>query len=88
MDLIFKRYSSPLLLLDTMIYNSQFNDFINDVDNFIYEDWMWELMVHDKVTVEEYNKFLDGKKDNDNIENFNLETTLKKSQDILEGFRR
>jgi hypothetical protein len=46
MDLIFKRYSSPFLLLDTLIVNNQFNGFINDFIDMYNEDKIYELWLH------------------------------------------
>ena len=43
MDLLFKRYASPFILLDGFIITSSLNNFIDDFLGFINETREWEF---------------------------------------------
>lgn len=56
MDLIFKRYSSPFLLLNTLIENNQFIEFIDDLIDITNEEKVYELWLY-KINDKEYHQF-------------------------------
>lgn len=89
MDMIFKRYSCPFLLLDQYISSCRLNEFIVEFIKTTNEEIMWDVWLH-KVFDQ---SFADYKQ---NIENNasaaikptkkQLETTIKNSYSMLEGF--
>lgn len=93
MDLLFKRYASPFLLLDETIKTGRFSEFVTELVSIVNEetekedeDTMWEYYLHrifDK-------SFADFKKEmmrSEQPENpVDFETTLQTSYDILNGF--
>ena len=51
MDLVFKRYSSPFLLLDNLIENGRFLEFIMELldmheEEQIYELWLTSALIN------------------------------------------
>lgn len=56
MDLLFKRYASPFLLLDSMIKNNEFNGFIDDFIEQVNKDKIYDIWKH-KVFDKEYIDF-------------------------------
>lgn len=92
MDLIFKRYASPFLLLDNIISSSDLCAFIVKLSENIQDERLYELWLHkvfnknypewkkellaDMKRVEEYK----------NITEEDKETILKDSYSILENF--
>lgn len=87
MDLLFKRYASPFLLLDCYIGQGNLYDFITEFINIYNEDEtykLWLLKVHDKT----YQEFKDEIKASQEQEfkPGQIETTVKNSKDILNNF--
>ena len=56
MDLVFKRYSSPFLLLDNLIENGKFLEFIAELLNDYQEEQLYEFWLH-KVLDKSYEEF-------------------------------
>ena len=56
MDLVFKRYSSPFLLLDNLIENGKFLEFIAELLNDYQEEQLYEFWLH-KVHDKSYEEF-------------------------------
>ena len=85
MDLLFKRYASPFLLLDGFIVTNSLNNFIDDFLDFVKEDDEWEFFLH-KVYDKNWNEFNDIIKQSNNKEPIDLGATLMKSKNILNSF--
>ena len=85
MDLLFKRYASPFLLLDGFIVTNSLNNFIDDFLDFVKEDDEWEFFLH-KVYDKNWNEFNDIIKQSNNKEPIDLGATLMKSKNILNNF--
>ena len=85
MDLLFKRYASPFVLLDNLIITKSLNNFVNDFFDFVREDNEWEFFLH-KVYDKSWSEFSDSIKQSDNQEPIDLGATLTKSKNMLENF--
>ncbi|MFI3173121.1 MAG: hypothetical protein R3Y58_12255 [Eubacteriales bacterium] len=98
MDLLFKRYASPYLLLDQVISTCGFSDFINQFVEAVDEDKYWEFYLH-KLHPEDNRTFDDFKKDvkkgigkernatkSKNMSNKDIETTIQNSMKITMNF--
>ena len=89
MDLLFTRYASPFVLLDSLILTNSLNDFVNDFFDFIIEERKekteWEFFLH-KVYDKSWGEFSDSIKQSDNQEPIDLGATLNKSKNILNNF--
>lgn len=89
MDLICKRYSSPFLVLDNIIAAGRFKDFINELNNAVLHEEIYELWLH-KVFDKTFEEFK-----NDVIEEMKAqqitpeakEATIKNSFEILNNFK-
>lgn len=46
MDLIFKRYADPYTLLDTMIDNQSFDEFVCTFVRLDDDDKLWDMYIH------------------------------------------
>ena len=89
MDLLFKRYASPFLLLDNFILTSSCNDFIDDFCKIIIEErehkTQWEYFLH-KVFDQSWSDFVSGVKVSNEPEEIDLGATIIKSRDMLKNF--
>ena len=85
MDLLFKRYASPFVLLDSLILTNSLNNFIDDFIDFVKEDNEWEFFLH-KIYDKSWSEFRSGIKQSDNQEPIDLGATLVKSKNILNNF--
>ena len=88
MDLLFKRYASPFLLIDNLITAKRFLEFIlefidivNDAD--IYDLWLHRI--YDKSYPEFKKEILDCR--TDDIVDQDVETTINESMNILNNFK-
>lgn len=95
MDLLFKRYASPFLLLDEMIISGRLFDFvvfiIDSINKENDEKVMWEYFLH-KVIDKSYADFVNEckntkKPESDEVKTTDFETTVKQSISILNGFK-
>ena len=85
MDLLFKRYASPFLLLDSLILTNSLNNFISDFIDFVREDNEWEFFLH-KVYDKSWSEFSDEIVQEENQKPINLGATLMKSKNMLNNF--
>ncbi len=93
MDLVFKRYSSPFFL-NYSIENGKLNELVNMLIRKQDEDKLWEMYL---ATLPYNSKSFNDWKDETlgkGIKNVNvkmnkkeIDATIKKSQDILRGFK-
>ena len=89
MDLLFKRYASPFVLLDCMIQTNSLSAFIDDMFKFINEEFQektqWEFFLH-KVYDKSWGEFSDSIKQSNDQTPIDLDATLTKSKNILNNF--
>ena len=85
MDLLFKRYASPFVLLDSLILTNSLNSFIDDFIDFVKEDNEWEFFLH-KVYDKSWGEFSDSIKQSNDQTPIDLGATLNKSKNILNNF--
>lgn len=89
MDLLFSKYASPFLLIDTLILTNSLSDFISDMYKFtnekLQEQTRWEFFLH-KVYDESWNSFNERIASEEQKENVNLSETLIKNQNIMNTF--
>ena len=85
MDLLFKRYASPFVLLDSLIIANSLNSFVDDFIVFVKEDNEWEFFLH-KVYDKSWKEFSDDIKSSENAKQIDFGATLIKSKNILNNF--
>jgi hypothetical protein len=85
MDLLFSKYASPFLFVDSMISNGRFSDLIDTIWEAENEKRNWEFFLH-KVHEVSYAEFLNSIDGNHAEPVEPLETTVKNSAEILNGF--
>lgn len=89
MDLLFKRYASPFVLLDNLILISSSSSFIDDLFNLISkekeEQIQWEFFLH-KVFDKSWKEFNDEVNQPINDEPIDLGATVVKSRNMLNNF--
>ena len=83
MDLIFKRYSSPFLLVDEMIINCQLDVFIVEILEKNLDEKRYELWMH-RVFNKSYQEWYDENFGKDVAqEKVDVENIIKDSMDVL-----
>lgn len=89
MDLLFKRYASPFVLLDAFILTNSLNGFVDDFFDFVIEERKekteWEFFLH-KVYDKSWSEFSDSIKQSDDHKPIDLGATLLKSKNMLNNF--
>ncbi len=88
MDLLFKRYASPFSLIDGYIQTARFCEFIHGFIEQKAEDDRWEYFLH-KVWDKTYSEFCEALQTSQELQAMSdndIETTVKKSMDILGNF--
>ena len=88
MDLLFKRYASPFLLLDSMIQVNGFHEFVIELLTVTNEDMLYDVWLHkvyDKSFDDFKNSMLASVKSK-KVSNEELVTTIQDSKSILDGF--
>ena len=89
MDLLFKRYASPFVLLDNLIATASLSTFIDDFFKFIgeekQEETTWEFFLH-KVFDKSWKEFCEEIESTNKAEKIDVGATIKKSHDILNNF--
>ncbi len=92
MDLLFKRYASPFSFMDGMIQTNRFDDFvynfINTTNKEKEDKINWEFYLH-KVWEGSFSDFkteLDVSRENQEMSERAIETTVQHSQNILNMF--
>lgn len=95
MDLLFREYTSPFILLDNLIISLKFNEWIDRFLESHKEKIQWELWLHKVLdkTWNDYKQDCDSEEDARrnlqlqlNMSEFELETTVKASFEIINGF--
>ena len=89
MDLLFKRYASPFILIDNLILTNSSSSFIDDFIDFINEEKeeqiRWEFFLH-KVFDKSWKEFCDEVSQPIDDKEIDLGATVKKSKDMLNNF--
>lgn len=81
MDLLYRRYASPFVLLDTVIECCGFSEFIDDFLDFSDQSECWEYFLH-KVFDKSYNEFIDGLKPQPEMTVGEIETKIQKAYEV------
>lgn len=89
MDLLFKRYASPFLLLDNFILTNSLSEFIDDFFRFVGEEIKekseWEFFLH-KVYDKSWKEFVDEMEMFNDNPKIDLGATIIKSKNMLNHF--
>lgn len=88
MDLLFKRYADPFSLLNGYIQTARFCEFIQEFIKQKTHDDRWEYYLH-KVWGQSFDEFcetLQTSQEQRAMSDAEIETTVKKSMDILGNF--
>lgn len=87
MDLLFKRYASPFLLVDQMLQTGQFSTFVTELFDFDSDERLWNIFLHkvEGLSFIEWKASL-GQESNQKMTKNEIETTINDSFDILNGF--
>lgn len=90
MDLLFKRYASPFLLVDQILTTGQFSTFVTEIFDYNTDDRLWDIFLHKvdgKISFDDWKTSIGLGQDNDKETTENrIETTINDSFDILNGF--
>nr|DAO64936.1 MAG TPA: hypothetical protein [Caudoviricetes sp.] len=95
MDLVYKRYSNPMELIDNMISLSNFSEFISELADNVSDEKLydiWKSKVYDKSFADFKNEMMAKWKKNTGIETSEImtdeemETTINDSYEILNSF--
>ena len=89
MDLLFKRYASPFLLIDQLILTNGLDKFIDDLFEFMGEEKQeqtkWEFFLH-KIYDKSWKEFCNEIEVSNVENNVDIGETLIKSKNILTNF--
>ena len=90
MDLLFKRYASPFLLIDQLILTNGLDKFIDDLFKFMEEEKQeqtkWEFFLH-KIYDMSWKQFCNKIEFENDVENdVDIAETLNNSKNILNNF--
>lgn len=91
--MLFRRYASPVVILDKMIQGKRLYEFVGEFVNIhnseLEDQTKWEFWLH-KVFDQTFKEFLDGtnpaNSQAERPDDAELETTVKTSMEILNGF--
>ena len=89
MDLLFTRYADPFSLVNGYIRTSRFCEFIHGVCQQKAEDDKWEFYLHKVWDGRSYPEFCEALHTSQAVQqmsNADIETTIKKSMNILGNF--
>lgn len=86
MDLLFKRYASPFLLLDNYIISGMLVEFIDEFIDITNEETVYELWLH-KEYKKNYQEFkAQFIKEKAKVDDSKVETVINDSFNILNNF--
>ena len=86
-DLLFSKYASPQILIDQLISNGDFFDWVVEFINAENDKQAWEVWLHkvfDKSFEDFRNSLLQTR--SNQMDDEQLETTISNSKSILNGF--
>lgn len=84
MGLLFEKYATPFLLVDELISNSDFSEWIDTFIESTNEDMIWEMWLH-----KDYEKSFEDFKNSilkKPVTEEDLETTVLESKQLLDNF--
>ena len=84
MDLLFKRYASPFLLLDEIILTDKLTEFVSHIVDETNNEQEWEFFLH-KVFDKSFREFKESLRTTERpreMSKLDIETTIKDSLDI------
>nr|WP_296077340.1 hypothetical protein [uncultured Ruminococcus sp.] len=85
MDLLFKRYASPFLLIEQMIAINNFSDFVTKLLNLNDEDILWEFFLHKYMGEQSYSEWKESLESRE-LSAEEAEKIISNSFDILNSF--
>lgn len=85
MDLLFKRYASPFLLVEQMIAINCFSDFVTKLLDLNDEDILWDYFLHKYYGELSYSQWKESLSSHE-ISNAELENAVNNTFNILNGF--
>lgn len=85
MDLLFKRYASPFLLIEQMIAINSFSDFVTKLINLNDEDILWEFFLHKYMGEQSYSEWKESLESKE-VSVEEAEKIISNSFDILNSF--
>lgn len=84
MDLLFRRYASPFILIDNLIATASLYDFIIKLDEIVNEERNWEFFLH-KIYDKTWEEFKDSLKPVV-VKNISFNVVCDKSKNMLKNF--
>lgn len=88
MDLLFKRYANPFLLMDNMIATGRFYEFVMEFIDIHNDEKIYAVWLH-KIFDKGFDAFKEAVMENNqivNVDNQNVGTTINESMNILNNF--
>lgn len=89
MDLLFKRYASPFLLVDQMILTGNFTEFVAKVVELDADEELWQFFLH-KVEGQSFNDWKASlgvdQQAKTQISDDEIKATVQSSFSILNGY--
>lgn len=85
MVLLFRRYASPFVLLDTVLLGGSLSEFISAVCEYENEEKEWQFFLH-KIFDKSFDDFKSDLKPPQKLSRKDFETTVNHSKSILSGF--
>lgn len=92
MDLLFKRYASPFLFVESMIQTGRFSEFVDEfvrtINSENEEQMNWDFYLH-KVQEGSFKDFVDELETNNQNQGMTqeaIESTVQQTMDILNNF--
>ena len=88
MDLLFKRYASPFLLVDQMIQVRQFSEFVSQLHEMDSDDGLWQFFLHkvDGLSFDEWKSKLSDNQSGTQMSNNEIETTIIDACNVIKHF--
>ena len=88
-DLVFKRYSSPFIFLDSLIVNEQFNDGIVMIFNQAEEEKLWQLYLSIPTKEKSYMEWKEEviAQTHEEVEEEDIEAARDRARNILKNFK-
>lgn len=86
-DLLFSKYASPQILIDQLISNGDFFEWVIEFINAENDRQTWEVWLH-RIFDKSFDEFRNSVRRNqpDQMDDEQLETTISNSKSILNGF--
>lgn len=84
MDLLFKQYANPFLIIDEMISINKLSNFVDNIIMRNEEEKLWQYFLH-KVYGQSFEEFKSSVRKNSETEE-NIKNTVNYSFEILKNF--